>query len=324
MGIAMILTVTLNSAIDKVLLLDELTPGLPMLAKKETVSIGGKGMDASVVLRHLGSETTGLAFVAGKTGSELAGLMAAYGITPELVWGEGETRVIYVLAESRAKRISHIKLGEVRIRQEHCEQFLQAYQQRLAESAWVICAGSTPPSLSPSFCGHLAQLAAEAGTPFLVDGSQEVIHRVLAHRPTIVKLNIEEFEWTFGAGCVTMADLLLAGRRALDEYHIRNLVITCGIHGILVFSHAGTFHARAPEQEVVNCAGAGDAVSAALAWRLAQSADWPDALRWAAATAAAVVRTEGTADCHRDDVQALLSQVVVRENPVLDDIRLHD
>src|SRR3989304_5971473 len=67
----MILTVTLNSAIDKVLLIDEFTPDFPMQARKVIISVGGKGLDSSVVLSHLAVETVGLTFVAGENGRGL-------------------------------------------------------------------------------------------------------------------------------------------------------------------------------------------------------------------------------------------------------------
>jgi 1-phosphofructokinase family hexose kinase len=313
----MILTITLNSAIDKVLLLDELTPGLPMLASREVISIGGKGLDSSVVLRHLGCDTVGLAFVAGATGVELAELMKVYGIVPELVWADGQTRTIYVLAESRLKRVSHIKLGELIVRPEHCSRFLNAYQRRLAESAWVICAGSMPPSLPTSFYGNLAQIALDLGKPILIDSCGDGIHQVLPYHPTIIKMNNDEFEWTFKAHVKTMADLLEIGNQVFNTYQIQNLVITCGVHGILAFSKNDVFYAHAPVQEVVNAAGSGDAVSAALALCLSQNSDWPEALRLAAATSAAVVRTEGTADCRWEDIQAILPQVKIEVNPVI-------
>ncbi|KPL82894.1 hypothetical protein SE15_12715, partial [Thermanaerothrix daxensis] len=56
-----------------------------------------------------------------------------------------------------------------------------------------------------------------------------------------------------------------------------------------------------------------DATSAALAWRLSLGDPWPEALRWAAATGAATVLTEGTADCHFADVQNLYPLVQIRE-----------
>jgi fructose-1-phosphate kinase PfkB-like protein len=109
-------------------------------------SVGGKGLDVSVALRHLGVETRGLAFVAGATGHILEGLIKEYGILPELVWVGGETRTCYVIAESKQGRVSHIKYGELQISSAQVDQFLKAYQLHLTKADWVICSGSIPPA----------------------------------------------------------------------------------------------------------------------------------------------------------------------------------
>ena len=307
----MILTVTLNSAIDKVLLVDEFTPGLPMQAHKVVTSVGGKGLDAAVTLRHLGVETVGLAFVAGENGRQLAGLLESYGILPELVWVDGETRICYVIAESKTQRLSHIKVGELQISSQQLQQFLNTYKKRLAGASWVICAGSIPPSLPGSFYGILVQSASQAGVRVLVDGSQEAILATLAYHPAIIKMNWEEFIWTFKKDSDSFEDLVSKARQVYSQQNLTSLIITCGSRGILAFTQEGNFHARAPIQPVLNAAGAGDAVSAALAWRLSLDDAWPAALKWAAATAAAVVLTEGTADCRLRDVQAIYPNTVV-------------
>ncbi|MCZ7543052.1 MAG: PfkB family carbohydrate kinase [Anaerolineae bacterium] len=61
--------------------------------------------------------------------------------------------------------------------------------------------------------------------------------------------------------------------------------------------------------EVVNPAGAGDAVLAGMAAALAQGKPFEEGLRLAFAAAAAVCLTPGTADCRREDVERLLPQV---------------
>jgi 6-phosphofructokinase 2 len=60
---------------------------------------------------------------------------------------------------------------------------------------------------------------------------------------------------------------------------------------------------------VVNSAGAGDGMAAALAIGLSEGWPWAESLRLAVATAAAVVMTPGTAECHKADVDRLLPQV---------------
>ena len=63
----------------------------------------------------------------------------------------------------------------------------------------------------------------------------------------------------------------------------------------------------------VNAAGAGDAVSAAIVYRITQGDDWTQALTWAAAVSAAVVLTEGTAECSMTDIQNLYPKVWVKK-----------
>jgi 1-phosphofructokinase len=313
----MILTVILNSAIDRVLLIDELTPGLPMIARGMTTSVGGKGLDASVVLRQLGVETVGLAFVAGGNGQTLIDLLQAYGIVPEPIWVDGETRDIHVLAESNTRRVSHIKYGGLNINDQQLGQFVQAYRRRLSDSQWVICSGSVPASVPDSFCGELTRLAAEAGIPFLIDSSRNIVLEAILYRPTVVKMNWEEFEWTFGLRAKHLGDLIAAAREVHRERKLENLLLTCASQGILALTTEGDFRAVAPVQQVVNAAGAGDAVSAGLTWRLAAGEGWVDALRWSAAAAAAVVLTEGTADCRWEDVQGIYPQVTVEAIPTV-------
>ncbi len=90
-------------------------------------------------------------------------------------------------------------------------------------------------------------------------------------------------------------------------------MITCGEHGVLALTQQGAFLASAPKQKVVNAAGAGDAVSAVLGWRLSLGENWQNALKRAAATGAAVVLTEGTADCDPRDVDRICPQTNVQK-----------
>jgi len=145
----MFLTVTLNSAVDRVLLIDELRLGGATEARKEVLCVGGKGLDVSVALSGLGQPSVGLSFMAGKNGRFLEEILHAYGITTETVWVEGETRLNYVISESKQKRVSHIKVGELLIRPEHVQKLHKRFVAHLKEASFVILAGSIPASMDP-------------------------------------------------------------------------------------------------------------------------------------------------------------------------------
>jgi 1-phosphofructokinase len=68
---AMFLTVTSNSSLDRILFIEEFSPGKTMRAGNAVDSIGGKGLGISLVQRALEIDTFSLAFIAGQTGKHL-------------------------------------------------------------------------------------------------------------------------------------------------------------------------------------------------------------------------------------------------------------
>jgi fructose-1-phosphate kinase PfkB-like protein len=126
-------------------------------------------------------------------------------------------------------------------------------------------------------------------------------------------MNQRELGETFGLRCPTLQTLELEVSRIRRQWNLTSIVITLGPDGVLAVTEEGSFLATSPPLEEVNAAGAGDGVSAALVWRLSLRDRWPEALRWAAATGAAVVLTEGTAECRPEDVQRIYANTAVRE-----------
>jgi 1-phosphofructokinase family hexose kinase len=285
--------------------------GTPMRTDRLITSAGGKGFDSSVVLRHLGVDTVGLAFVAGPTGEELLRVVQSYGIVPAPVWVEGETRVAHVIAETKHNRHSHIICGKLNITLAQMEEFVRLFRKHVRSAQWVICAGSIPSMLPQTLYGDLVEIALEAGVPVLVDSSGQAILGAIDGRAAVVKMNWDEFEATFGVECPALSDLVREAGRIYHERKIESLVLTCAADGILAFTAGGAYRAVAPRQQAVNAAGAGDAVSSALAWRFTLGDSWPEALRWAAAVSAAVVLTEGTADCRIEDIERIFPGVEV-------------
>jgi len=261
----MILTVTPHSALDKVLFIDKFTPGSVHRTDDVVYSVGGKGLDSSVTLRCLGVDTVGLAFVAAETGKKLIELVEGFGIIPEPVWVDGETRVAHVISETQVGRHSHVISGKLLINQEQLNEFYSRFSILVRQATYVICAGSVPPVITP----------------------------------------------TFNLNARTLDDLKVQAFEVYKNLQLKSLVLTCGVDGIISYSPEGAFHTIVPKLKAVNAAGAGDAVSSALAWRFSEGDRWQEALKWAGAVSAAVVLTQGTAECHMEDVEDLLKQVKV-------------
>ncbi|WP_299024323.1 hexose kinase [uncultured Thermanaerothrix sp.] len=309
----MFLTVTPNSALDRVYFIDSFMPGTRMVAIKSVESVGGKGFDTSVALRGLNLETLALGFVAGNNGRTLVSLLDQYGIHHDLIWVEGETRLAMVIVEQNYHRHSHIMVGGYTVPVSAQEELINRLKRHLSEAHWVILAGSLPQGVSSDLYARLALTAKQFGRSVLIDCPGEPALQSIQASPTVLKMNWQEFSQTFGVFADSLGTL---ARQAIEirlSQKIPSLVITCGEDGILAITPEKSLLATAPKQNAINAAGAGDATSAALAWRLSLGDPWSEALRWAAATGAAAVLTERTGECNSEDILRIYPSVQVRE-----------
>jgi 1-phosphofructokinase family hexose kinase len=308
----MILTVTPNSSVDCVLFIEEFQPGTDNRPHKMILSVGGKALDASVVLQTLGVENVALSFTAGATGQQLVNLLDNYGIKHDLVQGEGQTRTANVLVETKYHRHSHITTPGYSVPPEAYQSFIAKCRHYLPDAKWVVAGGSLPSGVPITFYRTLTEMARQHNVPILLDVPGRPLVEALPAKPDIIKINEAEFSQTFNIQFESTPDLITKVRNFREEHQLSTLVLTCGADGIFAFTPDGTYQAVAPPQQAVNAAGAGDSVSAVLPWRLSLGDTWPQTVRRAAATSAAVVLTEGTADVRPADVERIWLDTKVR------------
>ena len=308
----MILTVTLNSALDRIFFIEEWTPGLPIRIDRIVTAVGGKGLDAAVSLRCQGIPAAGVTFVAGAVGRELVELLESYGVKTIPIWVDGETRVAHVVAERAHKRHTHLIAGQMEIKPAHLDALFARLASELRQCSWMVGGGSLPKNVGSGSIARTVELANAAGVPSLIDTSALPIEPIMRARPTVLKINEVEFAAAFAVQIPSPEALLQEGRRVMGRYGLENLVVTCGEQGLYALTAEGVFHAQAAPQIAVNAAGAGDAIAGTLPYRLAQGDSWAEALRYATAVSAATVLTEATAECRMADVERILASVTVK------------
>lgn len=308
----MILTVNPNAAVDLVMFIDEFRPGSSMRPKRVVLSVGGKALDSAVVLKSLGAPVQALSFVAGENGKVLARLLEERNIPAHLMWVSGDTRHTYVIVETNFNRHSQISTSGYSITEPERAAFIEQAKRYAPRAAWAVLAGSLPGGAGDSFYRQLIDGLQEQGVKTLLDAAGPPAVEALSARPAIVKMNQAEFCGTFKVQVSSMTECEQACREVMDRYQINSFVLTCGKQGMLAMTAEETILATAPIMKEVNASGSGDAASAALAYRFSLGDTWEQALRWAAATAAAVVLTEGTAECCMDDIEDILPATEVR------------
>jgi fructose-1-phosphate kinase PfkB-like protein len=215
--------------------------------------------------------------------------------------------ITHSAVETRLHRDSHITTNTgYTLNPADVARGLERVHAHLPQASWLTMSGSLPPGAPEDLYAQLVNMATAAGVSSLVDGYGAPARAAAAARPTILKMNRSELAQTFGLRAISLDALVRQTELLRRDLGVANIVITGGGEGILALTGEGAYLAKGPAQPAVNAAGAGDAVSGTLAWRLSAGDTWPNALRWAAAAGAATVLTARTAECHRADADRIL------------------
>jgi 1-phosphofructokinase family hexose kinase len=309
----MILTVCPNTALDKILFIEKWTHGIPMRTNKMITCVGGKGLISSVVLSQMGIDNLALGFFQGKIAEELINLLKDYGVNLEIVWAGGTNRISYVIAEEASNIHTHIIAGEMDISSNQSKEFITKFITHLSSAESVVFAGTLPQSLPYDYYYTLIEIARKAKIPVLVDTQKQYMLEALKARPDIAKMNREEFGWTFSYEIDSIETLTRLAADVKKSCDINNLIITMGKDGILALTNQGSYIVKAPIQKPMNAAGAGDSVSAVIAWRLGLGDDWKSALLWSSAVSAATVLTLRSGDVSMHDVERIKKDVQIEQ-----------
>ncbi len=306
----MILTVTLNTAVDRIFRIARLEPNRTLRSQPVVISPAGKGVCASLVAATLGYPTLALGFIAGASGQWLAAQLRQRGAHTAFVEVEGETRWNIVILGEEDHTHTTLTAEALRVRPEHVQALRQHFADHLDEARCVVFGGSAPADVSPAVIADLIAAARAHKVPVVLDASGEVLRQGIRAAPTWVKPNREELE-LLSATPVRSPDEALRAAHALQRQFGCNVLASLGEQGAVAVTAAGAWRIAPLRVPVVNPAGAGDAMVAGLALGLAQGWALEESLRWATAAASATVSFLGTAELTREAVLALLPQVQI-------------
>ncbi|MFD5325800.1 1-phosphofructokinase family hexose kinase [Streptomyces sp. NPDC127092] len=188
----MILTVTLNAALDITHHVDRLRPHAAHRVHGVAARAGGKGVNVSRVLHALGHPTLVTGLAGGGTGAAVRRELHRAGIPEELVPVVGETRrTVAVVDASTGDTTTLLEPGPV-VLPEEWSLFREAFGALLARATVVVLSGSLPPGLPDDAYAVLVRAARARGVPALLDTSGPPLLAALPAGPTLVKPNADE------------------------------------------------------------------------------------------------------------------------------------
>ena len=198
----MIITVTMNPAIDRTVQLNELVPGQMHRFGTAQSDVGGKGINVSKMLRTLGTPSVACGILAGRAGDRIEKQLADWEIESKFVRADGETRTNEKLIEQSGRMTELNEAGpEVTLAQ--LEEVKATIRQILTSAgdarSIVAISGSVPRGVPKNFYRELVEEIHDCGGTAILDADGELFREGVKAKPDYVKPNAEELRSYFAA-----------------------------------------------------------------------------------------------------------------------------
>jgi 1-phosphofructokinase/tagatose 6-phosphate kinase len=291
----MIVTVTLNAAIDRTLVVPSFQPGQRHRASVGFPSAGGKGINVARALKRLGAPVVCTGLAGGRTGTLLVEELTHEGILNDFVRIGGESRTSIAVLDPTSNQYTEINEWGPEVTEEE----LQILREKLAYLAqraeFVVLSGSLPRAVDPGFYGELVRELNRGQLLTVVDSEGEPLRLAVEAEPYLVSPNQQEAEALVGHEFVDEEDLA-AGLDEIADLGARNVLITqeAGCYALLREDRTELrIRAEAPRVEPVSEVGAGDTLLAGFLAARAAGKPFDEAVRSAVAAGVASVLEAG-------------------------------
>jgi 1-phosphofructokinase family hexose kinase len=311
----MIVTVTLNAAVDRTLTVPNFQTGHRHRASASLTSAGGKGINVARALKRLDSPVIATGLAGGRTGDRIIDELASEAILNDFVRISDESRTSTALVDPAAGTLSEVYEWGPAVRPDELEVLLDKLHYLSRVASYVVFSGSLPRDVEDDFYAEAIRDLNKRGVHCVLDTEGEPLRVGVDAEPFLVSPNQREAESLVGQEFSDDEDFLVA-LDAIADLGARNVLITQETSCFGLFREEKTlrrFRASIPRIEPVAPVGAGDVLLAGFLAARFNSAPFDDALRQAIGCAAASVVELGPGRFDPREAQRLAASVELEE-----------
>ncbi len=309
----MIITVTLNAAIDKTLAVPNFRLGRRHRAVEQTAMAGGKGVNVARALRALGQPVIATGVAGGPTGTRIVEHLTEEGILNDFVRIREESRTSTAVVDPTSGEQTEINEHGPQVSDQELDLFVDKLLYLAQGAAVCVFAGSLPRGMDAGLYGRLVEEMRRLGVTTVLDSEGEPLLVATRRGPDVVSPNELEAEGLVGHEFSDEDDR----RRALGEMvemGAREGIITLADGCLAVLGEGSErclYQATLEPLEPVSSVGSGDALLAGFVAARYGGRDPEDCLRFAVACGAESTQHFGAGVLEQREVQRLLPEVRV-------------
>ena len=192
-----VLVVSLNPTVQKTLVVDNFELGGVNRSREYLFTVGGKGANASRVLRQLGHNPVYLTQAGGQLRPFFLSQMKQDGVRTEWVESNSEIRFCCTIIRKEPYSATEIVENGTPVDGGTDGRVRERFTGLLPECSALIIAGSKTPGFSPDIYFDMMKEAHGAGKTVVIDAAGKELQQALEYSPDVIKINMYEFITAF-------------------------------------------------------------------------------------------------------------------------------
>lgn len=307
----MIVTVTMNPAVDKTVELNQLQCGELNRLENVISDAGGKGINVSKTISAFGGITLATGFIGGTSGMGIEKVLDTMDIKCDFVHINGQTRTNLKVVE-KTGRVTELNEPGPTISQNEMQTLISKLESYAKDDTMFVFAGSVPNGVDKNIYKILIEKVKAKGSKVFLDADGELFTEALKAKPNIIKPNRFELESLFKINHRANENELIDMGKNLLNSGIELVAISLGKEGALFLNSDRIVKCDALEVEAHSTVGAGDAMVAALAYSINNNMNFEYCVKLGISTSAGAVTTKGTKPPTLELVDRLKEQVKIK------------
>ncbi|HST43281.1 MAG TPA: 1-phosphofructokinase family hexose kinase [Conexibacter sp.] len=307
----MIITVTLNTAIDKTLEVPNFRIGRRHRSVDQTTMPGGKGVNVARAIKRLGRPVIATGFAGGATGTRIVEALTAESVLTDFIRIGEESRTNTAVLDPTTGIQTEINERGPAVTEREMELFRDKLLY-LAQGADIcVFAGSLPRQVDTDIYGSMIKELRKLGVTTIVDTDGEPLRHAVRAEPDVISPNVLEAEELVGHEFNDDEDRMLAVAEIVEQGP-REAIMTVpdGVFAKVATDNGPQlYRVRVEQQEARAAVGSGDAFLAGYVAARYTGGSPEECLRFGVACGAESTQHFGAGVIDPHSVERLLGDV---------------
>lgn len=254
----MIYTITLNPAIDLVIITKKLESNTVNRTENFELQPNGKGVNVSFILKKMGIKNMATGIGGGFTLDYITAGLEEKGIKTKFLKVKEPTRInVFTRVLDQNVEYKEVNPGP-EVGQEVQDKFLKYLKDTLKADDTLIISGSFSRGIKAEYLVEIAKITAEKKVKLVIDSSSKVVLDTLEYQPYLLKPNDQELASFFDLNEKLDQKKIIELARKLISAGCQNVLVSLGENGAALINKDHAYFGNAPKIQALNTAGAGD------------------------------------------------------------------